>query len=534
MGRGSRGPSATGEGDVRISALPSAVLTAAVAIGSLCLPATAQAREGIDPAVVAARAKPIPSTACHPDGTTTADKAVADGLRPSMTGNRLGRALNGYNISCARAIVRQVLRRGLPARAAVIAVTTAIAESTLHNYTLAVDHDSLGLFQQRPSQGWGRPDQLIDPAFATDAFLNKLLRSYPANSWTAGDIGQISQRVQVSKYPDAYKPEANDARLIVGQLWNRSGATTPTPPATTAPEAPAQPTPAKRKATGPFSKSLLKTVPGLPGTFDDKHQVLLADWNGDAQADLVVVQQSGTATGKTEVRVVNGAYKFQHLLLDTATPLVSTDAPAEFAMTDWNFDGRQDLVVTQKSGTASGRTELRVLDGASFLQRYLQETVTVLGPTDACQSFSVADWNADGRPDLMVVQKCGTASGHTEIRVLDGASNFQRYQQESATPLGKTDARHTFSVADWNGDLYLDLVVTQKSGPKSDKTELSVLDGSSQYRKLLVKPRKAQLKTDDRHSLAVTDWNRDGKLDLVVVQKWGTADGRSAAQILAG
>jgi len=498
------------------------VFTAAVLLGSLCLPAPAQAREGLDPAVLAARGKPIPSTTCQPDGVIAADEAIADVLRPSMTGQRLGRAVTGYNISCARSIVRQVLRRGLPARAAVIAVTTAIAESTLHNYTVAVDHDSLGLFQQRPSMGWGLPDQLIDPAFATDAFLNKLLSSYPAFSWTAGDIGQISQRVQVSRFPDAYGPEANDARLIVGQLWTRSGAATA--PGTSAP----------RKRTGPFSKSLLETVPGLPGTFDDKYQVLLADWNGDAQADLVVVQQSGTATGKTEVRVVNGAYKFQHLLLDTATPLVSTDAPAEFAMTDWNFDGRQDLVVTQKSGTASGRTELRVLDGASFLQRYLQETVTVLGPTDACQSFSVADWNADGHPDLMVVQKCGTASGHTEVRVLDGASSFQRYLQESATPLGKTDARHAFSVADWNGDLYLDLVVTQKSGAKSDRTVLRVLDGAAQYRKLLVKPSTAQVKTDERHSLSVTDWNRDGKLDLVVVQKWGTADGRSAAQILAG
>jgi hypothetical protein len=203
-------------------------------------------------------------------------------------------------------------------------------------------------------------------------------------------------------------------------------------------------------------------------------------------------------------------------------------------MTDWNFDGRQDLVVTQKSGTASGRTEVRVLDGASYLQRYLHESVTVLGPTDACHAFSVADWNADGRPDLLVVQKCGTASGHTETRVLDGASNFQRYLQESATPLGKTDARHTFSVADWDGDLHLDLIVTQKSGAKSDRTVMRVLDGASQYRKPLKKASTAPVSTDERHSLAVTDWNRDGRLDLVVVQKWGTTDGRSAAEIFAG
>jgi hypothetical protein len=498
---------------VRFSALPGVLLAAAIVVGSAGMPAAAHSALA-----------PIPSTTCHPAGVTAADVAIANRLRSSMTGLRLGRAVTGYNISCARSIVRQVQRRALPPRAAVIAVTTAIAESTLHNYTVAVDHDSLGLFQQRPSQGWGRPDQLIDPAFATDAFINKLLRSHPGDQWLAGDIGQISQRVQVSRFPNAYGPEANDARLIVGQLWTTAD--------------PAAPTPAKKpgpgKPTGPFSKSLLKTVPGLPGAFDDRHQVLLADWNRDGHADLVVVQQSGTTTGKTEVRVMSGAAKFQPLLLDTATPLGPTDGRYAFAMADWNADGHPDLVVTQRSGTASGRTEVRVLDGASFLQRYLQEIVTPLGPTDACHDFSVADWNTDARPDLVVVQKCGTASRHTEVRVLDGASNLQRYLLESATPLGATDARDTFAVADWNGDLSLDLIVMRRSGTKSEQTRIQVLNGATDFRGLLVKKSIAHVSTDERHSLAMVDWNRDGRLDLLVLQKWGTASGRTALDIFAG
>ena len=503
-----------GERVVRFSALPRILLAAAVAAGALFLPASARAA--------------IPTAACHPDGVVAADVAIAKGLRPSMTGQRLGQSVTGYNISCARSIVRHVRQRGLPARAAVIAVTTAITESTLHNYTVAVDHDSLGLFQQRPSMGWGQPQQLLDPGFATNAFLNKMIRTHPGNSWLAGDIGQISQRVQASRYPAAYGPETRDAQLIVGQLWTRPE-TAPTEPAPTEP----QPTAAKKPA-GPFHKSLLETVPGLPGTFDARHQVLLADWNGDGRADLVVVQQSGTTSGTTEVRVLNGAYNFQHLLLVTATPLAPTDVRHAFSVADWNGDGRADLVVTQKSGTASGHTEVRVLDGASYLQRYLQETATVLGPTDACHAFSVADWNADARPDVVVVQKCGTASGRTEVRVLDGAANLQRYLQETVTALGPTDDRHTVSAADWNGDLQWDLVVIQKSGAGSDRTVLQVLDGASKFQKFLVKASTAQISTDERHSLSVVDWNRDGRLDLVVVQKWGTAAGRTEARILAG
>ncbi|KAA9372916.1 VCBS repeat-containing protein, partial [Microbispora cellulosiformans] len=160
--------------------------------------------------------------ACVPGGETAADSAVASQVRPSMNGSRLGRSVNAYNVSCARVITATVKGRGLAKRAAVIAVTTAITESTLHNYTVASDHDSLGLFQQRPSQGWGTPAQLTDPVYATNAFVNAMLRKYPNNSWMSGDIGAICQKVQVSAFPDAYAREVHDAQLLVDALWNGS------------------------------------------------------------------------------------------------------------------------------------------------------------------------------------------------------------------------------------------------------------------------------------------------------------------------
>jgi hypothetical protein len=156
---------------------------------------------------------------CRPGGATAADAVVADLVRPQMNGVRMGSAVNAYNISCARTITEVVLGRGMAQRAAVIAVTTAITESTLHNYTEAADHDSLGLFQQRPSQGWGTPAQVTDPIYATNAFLNAMLAKFPNNSWMSGDIGAICQRVQVSAFPDAYQHEVHDAQLIVDALW---------------------------------------------------------------------------------------------------------------------------------------------------------------------------------------------------------------------------------------------------------------------------------------------------------------------------
>jgi hypothetical protein len=360
-----------------------------------------------------------------------------------------------------------------------------------------------------------------------------MIRKHPAGGWLTGDIGPVCQRVQGSAYSAAYAPESHDAQLIVATLWPPSGGIATARPRAAAPASP-------KKPTGPFQRSLMTTATGR-GATDARHDMSTADFNGDRRPDLVVVQRSNTRSGRTELYILDGrstlpqeASSFQRLLLSTGTVLGPTDDRHAFSMVDWNGDGRQDLVVTQRSGTASGRTELRVIDGASSYQRYLLETAALLGPTDDRHAFSVADWNGDGLQDLVVVQKSGTASRRTEVRVMDGASTFRRHLLETVTALGPTDDRHAFSVADWNSDGRQDLVVVQKSGAASRRTEVQVLDGASALRRNLLRTSTAQSPTDDRHAFSVADWNGDGRLDLMVVQKSGTPSGRTEARVLAG
>ncbi|WP_127507735.1 FG-GAP repeat domain-containing protein [Actinoplanes solisilvae] len=502
--------------------LQRAAVAVALTAATLALPTTAHAEA---PGSTVRFARHIPSAPCLPGGVTSADEKIADRLRPAMTGRRLGRAVAGRHISCARAIVGHVRSLGLGERAAVIAVTTAIAESTLNNYTVAVDHDSLGLFQQRPSTGWGRPAQLVDPRYATSAFLKAMIRKHPAGDWTSGDIGRISQRVQGSAYPGAYAPEASDAHLLVMTLWPRTGAEAPKKPQIKA--AP----PAAKKPTGPFHR-VLSQGPSAFASSGAQDEVVTADWDGDRRADLVKVGRAGTVTGRTELQIMSGAGHFQHRLLHTGTLLGPTDARHAFSLADWNSDGRLDLVVVLKSGTTSGRTELRILDGASAFRRFLVETVTVLDPTDERHVFSLADWNGDQRLDLIVVQKSGTASGKTEVQVFDGASSFQAQLAQTYTALDTTDDRHEVAIADWNADQRLDLIVVQKSGTTTGKTEVQVVDGASHFQRFALRTSTAEGPLDDRHEVAVADWNGDGQLELLTVQKSGTASGRTEVRIL--
>jgi murein DD-endopeptidase MepM/ murein hydrolase activator NlpD len=104
---------------------------------------------------------------------------------------------------------------GVPPRGWVIGVATALQESRLTNLPhlgSRNDHDSLGLFQQRPSQGWGTIDQLADPAYQSRKFFEKLVR---VPGWQSMPLTVAAQRVQVSAYPDAYaKHEPLAARVV--------------------------------------------------------------------------------------------------------------------------------------------------------------------------------------------------------------------------------------------------------------------------------------------------------------------------------
>jgi hypothetical protein len=91
--------------------------------------------------------------------------------------------------------------RGLPARATVIALATAQQESRLRNLDYG-DRDSLGLFQQRPSQGWGSPEQVQDPVYAAGKFFDRLVE---VPGWEAGRLTEIAQAVQRSGFPEAYE-----------------------------------------------------------------------------------------------------------------------------------------------------------------------------------------------------------------------------------------------------------------------------------------------------------------------------------------
>ncbi|MFF9621619.1 heavy metal transporter [Streptomyces griseosporeus] len=111
--------------------------------------------------------------------------------------------------------------RALPERAVTIALATALQESGLRNLDHG-DRDSLGLFQQRPSQGWGTPRQIMDPTYAAGMFYTHLAK---VPDYRTLPLTVAAQRVQRSGYPEAYAKHEPDAALLAAALTGQSAAT---------------------------------------------------------------------------------------------------------------------------------------------------------------------------------------------------------------------------------------------------------------------------------------------------------------------
>ena len=105
-------------------------------------------------------------------------------------------------------------QRGLPARAVTVALATAYQESKILNLDYG-DRDSLGLFQQRPSQGWGTPEQVREPAYAAGRFYDELVK---VPGYTELPVTEAAQAVQRSAFPTAYADHEADARVLASAL----------------------------------------------------------------------------------------------------------------------------------------------------------------------------------------------------------------------------------------------------------------------------------------------------------------------------
>jgi hypothetical protein len=114
----------------------------------------------------------------------------------------------------AAIIAAVAMRKGMPDHAVTIALATSLQETQLRNLPYG-DLDSVGLFQQRPSQGWGTSAQIMDPNYAASIFYDHLAQ---VPGWQTMAVTDAAQLVQHSATPDAYANWETEARSLATAL----------------------------------------------------------------------------------------------------------------------------------------------------------------------------------------------------------------------------------------------------------------------------------------------------------------------------
>lgn len=199
--------------------------------------------------------------------------APAPALQMAANGPPIA-SLNPQQSRIAATIVGRVAAKRLPARVAIMAVAVSQDETGLRNLanpavpeSLALPNDgvgqdgmSIGIFQQQPQWGWGTPQELMNPAIATDRFLNALLKQ---PDWQTGDPATVAHNVQGNATgSQAYQEFMGSATAIVAAVQGSSGAQDVVDDAADAPAAAASPV----AAVTP-SSSDTKVAPMKNGTY---------------------------------------------------------------------------------------------------------------------------------------------------------------------------------------------------------------------------------------------------------------------------
>ncbi|MFJ1742492.1 peptidase M23 [Streptomyces microflavus] len=238
---------------------------------------------------------PLPTASasgCEDTGPGTGASVPDPGDSPPATGS-----VRAQQLTNAKTIDKVAQKLELPGQATLIALMTAMQESTLMNLDYG-DRDSIGLFQQRPSMNWGTKQQIMNPAYSAESFYkgrgtNKGLISI--KNWQNRPPGDVAQDVQGSAHPKLYAGHETAMRKLAKDAdIDLSRAGSATAPESTDTETAETAAPVKCGVVGPEPGA------GKGGTFTDGTATWKLD-NPRSVKDAIAWARSNSGIGSSDV-----------------------------------------------------------------------------------------------------------------------------------------------------------------------------------------------------------------------------------------
>ncbi|HET6227075.1 MAG TPA: G8 domain-containing protein [Bacteroidia bacterium] len=224
------------------------------------------------------------------------------------------------------------------------------------------------------------------------------------------------------------------------------------------------------------------------GQADNSWSFDLIDWNNDGYTDIAAVKKYTTGSGYAEIHVMDGKTDYQTFLLQSSTAMSYLNGNDHAFIGDYNGDKKPDIWFITHNVTGSNKTEVHIIDGNN-LQSFLLHDATALEILpNTIDDFGVYDYDGDKLVDLWYIKKNGT-SGKTEVHILKNTGNpttmFDGFSLHTATTLSATNANWSFDVADYNRDGMVDVIGVDRIGT-GGKVNLNILDGVTGFQSYLL------------------------------------------------
>ena len=285
----------------------------------------------------------------------------------------------------------------------------------------------------------------------------------------------------------------------------------------------------------PFSRFLLQVPTALHEVEDTfSFSFELGDYNGDGTLDLYAIKRKGESQ-KVEVHVLDGGHNFSSFLIQVPTVL-SSEEMGKFKLGDYNKDGKLDLYYVKTKGEpGDGKSnEVHILNGADnfksfLLQVKVDETVVHAGVWFA---FDFRDYDGDRKLDLYTIQETGDGTP-MEVYILSGADNFQTSLLSTRTVFKQVyfEDDFTFTLADYNRDGKLDIYAIKGAEVGSGKTEVHVVNGADNFQSFLIQTGTVLPPANYIFDFGVGDYNKDGNPDVYAIKLKDTGSGKTEVHI---
>jgi hypothetical protein len=221
-------------------------------------------------------------------------------------------------------------------------------------------------------------------------------------------------------------------------------------------------------------------------------------------------------------------------VLQAPTVLDETTEHVKLLMGNSKREGPPDLIAIKRTATLNRCVVAHVLSGASNHREFDLIIATPARETMTTQmDFMLTDWNGDGSLDIVMIKKNYTGTDRTEVHIISGASNYQQWMLQTGTILHETDETFTFAMGKRDASSRPDLFAIKKSRTTSRTTEVHILSGASHFQNFIIRTDTALHETDDTWDFLVTDWNGDGHQDLVAIKKNNSSDKCTSVHVLS-